>query len=291
MSGRGKEVFLRIQFRILIGMCLVGLLAGAALAQTPATPAPAAAKPAPEKREGIEDMFSLGVFFWMPDHGRPGFRPGPFIPDPTTATFDLTEKPFRANGAMLTFPTGGLNRLEISYWRMNDSGDLRAPNKLNLFGASIANNERLNTRYKITNMRAAWNYLSFPVPVYDAKLRLKSFWEVQYTQIKPTVGFPEAKNNPAPIQPNQAVILPGVGLGIEYVPTRAFRLEARGSGMGFPQRSGYFDLEGTAVLRVSKVELFGGMKAFHFQTSRKKEEIFIQGTMWGPMFGARWVFR
>jgi hypothetical protein len=190
---------------------------------------------------------------------------------------------------MLTIPTGAFHRLELSYWRMNDSGDVHAPAKLSLFGANIQNNERLNTRYKLTNFRAAWNYLSWPVPSYDAKLRLKSFWEVQWTQMKPTLGFPEAKGNPAPIQPNQGVFLPGAGLGIEYIPSTRFRLEARGSGMAWPKRSGYYDLEASAVLRIMKVEIFGGLKAFHFHTSPRKEQVYLQGTMWGPIAGLRWV--
>jgi len=235
-------------------------------------------------------MFSLGVFFWMPNSGQPGFRAGKFVPDPTSGYLDFPSKPYRANGATLTFPTGGFNRLEIGFWRVNDSGDVRAPARLAIFGANIANNELLNTKYKITNIRAAWNYLSFPVPPYDTKLRLKSFWEVQYTNFVPTIYFPQARNSPAPIQPKQSVIYPGVGLGVEYIPTRNFRLEARGSGMTLPGRSGYYDIEGNAVARVKKVEVFGGIKGFHFHTGPKLETR-VTSTLWGPMFGVRWVFR
>lgn len=235
-------------------------------------------------------MFSLGVFFWMPQ-GRPGFRAGPLVPDPLTGRLNLTDNPYRANGAILTFPTGGFNRMEISYWRVNDSGDVRAPNRLAIFGANIANNELLNTKYKLTNLRVAWNYLTYPVPPYDEKLRIKTFWEIQYTQMSPTIYFPEARNSPAPINPKQNVFYPGFGLGLEYVASRAFRLEARGSGMAFPGRSGYYDLEASAVGRIRKVEIYAGVKAFHFHTSPKKEITYTTGTLWGPMAGIRWVFR
>lgn len=264
-------------------------------AQTPA-PAPSPSKPAaPAKpasvkppREGIEDMFSVSLFSWMAK-GTPGFRPGPFVPDPLTSTLDLTKDPRRSNGVMLTIPTGGFNRLEVSYWRMNDAGDVRAPNKLGIFGANIANNERLNTLYKLENYRVAWNYLTYPVPPFDAKLRVKSFWEFQYTVMKPTLGFPEAKNSPAPITPKQSVKYPGFGLGLEYVASKHFRLEGRGSGMAFPGRSGYYDIEANAIVRAKKFEIFGGMKGYHFHTTRKNQVTYTTGTYWGPSFGLRYV--
>ena len=235
-------------------------------------------------------MFSISAFYWRPDYGQPGFRAGKFVADPTSGYLNLTSKPYRANGAMLTFPTGGFNRMEIGFWRVNDSGDLRAPAKLAMFGANIANNEKLNTKYKITNIRVAWNYLSFPVPPFDSKLRLKSFWEVQYTKFLPTIYFPEAKNSPAPIQPKQSVFYPGVGLGVEYVASKHFRMETRGSGMMLPGKSGYYDVEANLTGRIHKVEIFGGVKGFHFHTP-KKQETYVTSTMWGPMVGLRWVFR
>ena len=58
-------------------------------------------------------------------------------------------------GVMLTIPTGKYNKVELGYWRAYDSGDLRAPNKVSVFGANVANNELLNTYY--TLMFAAIN--------------------------------------------------------------------------------------------------------------------------------------
>jgi hypothetical protein len=274
-----------------IGSLFLCSLALAQQSPAPApVPAPAPAANAAPPREGIEDIFSLTAYYWRPTSGQPGFRAGKFVADPTSGFLNFPSKPFRADGAMLTFPTGGFNRLEISFWRVNDSGDVRAPAKLAIFGANIQNNELLNTQYRITNIRAAWNYLSFPVPAYDAKLRLKSFWEVQYTNFVPTIGFPEAKNSPAPIQPKQSVIYPGFGLGLEYVVSRNFRLETRGSGMTLPGKGGYYDIEATAVGRIKKVEIIGGMKGFHFHTGSKLETK-VTSTMWGPMLGVRWIFR
>ena len=274
---------------IALVLCSVAVGQTAPAAQTPA-PAPAPAKAASTKppREGIDDMFSVSLFMWKPS-GQPGFRPGPFVPDPTSSTLNLTKDPSRANGAMVTIPTGGFNRLEIGYWRAYDAGDLRAPNKMSIFGANIANNELLNTYYRLSNIRVAWNYLTYPVPPFNTKLRLKSFWEFQYTKFQPTLNFPEAKNSPAPLTPKQSVRYPGFGLGVEYIPSKHFRLEARGSGMAFKGRSGYYDIEASAVARIKKVEVFGGMKGYHFHTTPHNQNTYTQGTLWGPSFGLRYV--
>jgi hypothetical protein len=60
--------------------------------------------------------------------------------------------------------------------------------------------------------------------------------------------------------------------------------------MTLPGKSGYYDVEANAVGRIRKLEIFGGIKGFHFHTS-SKQETFTTSTMWGPMAGLRWVFR
>jgi hypothetical protein len=235
-------------------------------------------------------MLSVSVFYWLPK-GQPGFRAGNSVPDPSTGYLDLTKDPNRGNGLQITFPTGGFNRLEIGYWRLYDAGDVIAPHKLSIFGANIQKGELLNTQYKLSNLRAAWNYLTYPVPPFDSKLRIKTFWEVQWTRMDPIIGFPQASGSPAPINPKQNVFYPGFGAGVEYVQSRHFRLEARGSGFAWPSHSGYWDVEGSAIGRISHVELFATYKGFHFHTSPTKDETYEKGTFWGPMLGVRWVFR
>jgi hypothetical protein len=254
------------------------------------TPQPAAAPgKAKEPLDGVDDMFSLGVFYWRPG-GTPGFRGGKSVPDPSTSYLNLSDNPYRGNGVILTVPTGHYNRLDVSYWRLYDAGDVRAPQKISIFGANLQQNERMNTTYRLTNLKVAWNYLTFPAPPFDSKLRIKTFWEVQWTQMHPTIYFPDAKNSPAPIDPKQSVFLPGAGIGAEYIWSKHFRLEARGSGMGFPGKSYYWDLEGSAVARMWKVEIFGSMKGFSFRTS-PKNDTYMRGTYWGPSFGVRYAFR
>lgn len=234
-------------------------------------------------------MFSVSVFYFEPS-GQPGFRAGESVPDPQTGYLNLTKNPNRGNGFLLTFPTGGFNRLEVGYWRLYDAGDVVSPHRVNIFGATIPAGGRVSTEYKLSNIRVAWNYLTWPVPPLDSKLRIKTFWEIQWTRMDPTIGFPGTPTTP-PINPRQNVFYPGVGLGAEYVFNRYFRMEARGSGMAWPGRSGYWDVEGSAVFRFfNHVEAYGTWKGFSFHSS-PKNETYIQGTYWGPLLGVRYVFR
>ncbi len=61
--------------------------------------------------------------------------------------------------------------------------------------------------------------------------------------------------------------------------------------MAWPGRSGYWDMEASAIVRVSHVEFFGTYKGFSFHTSPHSDETYTKGTFWGPSFGLRWVFR
>ena len=60
--------------------------------------------------------------------------------------------------------------------------------------------------------------------------------------------------------------------------------------MAFPHRSALADAEGSAVVRVRRLEIFAGGKCLHFKTSPKKHDTYISGTLWGPEGGVRWVF-
>ena len=142
--------------------------------------------------------------------------------------------------------------------------------------------------YSLRHLKLSYNFLTYPNPPQDAKFRVKTLWEFHYLQVKPTV----TETVTAPFQPltaSQSIKLPAVGLGVEYVASRHFRLELRGSGMALPHRSSLADAEGTAVVRVRSLEFFVGGKFLHFRTSAK-QDTYISGTVWGPDAGMRWVF-
>ena len=186
---------------------------------------------------------------------------------------------------MITLPMKGATRLEIGYWSTKGSGQKRATEPLNIYAANVATGELVSSSYTLSNFRVSWNYLTFPVPALDSKFRVKTYWEVQHTRIRPVVSFPESQNPFVTVGAKQSITLPGAGIGFEIVPSRAFRFDARISGMAFPNKPRYVDAEATFIGTIGAVEVFGGAKGFHFRTTLN-DETYQQATIWGPRGGA-----
>ena len=233
-------------------------------------------------------MFSIGLYDWLPSGG-PSLRGGVNLTDPSSGDLKLPQKPSRAYGAMVTIPTKGWSRLEVSFLTMSDSGSAIAARDLFLLGTSIPQNEPLATGYSLRHIKASWNYLTYPNPPQDAKLRIKTLWEVHYVSVKPSVELTSTAPG-VPFTQTQSIILPAVGLGVEYVASRHFRMEIRGSGMALPHRAALGDADATAVVRVRSLEVFAGGKGLYFRTS-PQNDTYTRGLLWGPYGGLRWVFR
>jgi hypothetical protein len=250
-------------------------------------PALAAQRQAPD--DDVDRMFSVALYDWIPFSASTGLHAGSqaFLPPPHELT--LPGKPYRAFGLMVTLPMKGSSRLEFSYTTLNVNGSLLAPTELGLFGGTIAQGEPLATSYSLRHLKLSYNFLTYPNPPQDAKLRFKTLWEFHYLRTYPvvtaTVTAPDQ-----PLAATQSILLPAVGLGLEYVPSKHFRLEVRGSGMTIPHHSALGDTEGSAVIRIRRVEIFAGGKFLHFKTS-PNSDTFMRGTVWGPDAGVRWVFK
>ena len=258
--------------------------------QAPATP-PAAKPPAPvvqpQEPENLERMLSIGAYDWLPSGG-PSMRGGVNPTDNTSHDLVLPKRPRRAYGVVVTFPTKGNTRLEVSYLTLSGSGASTAPRDIGLFGGTIPQDEPLASDYTLRHLKMSWNYLTYPNPPQDAKLRIKTLWEFHYVQFKPTIV--ETVTAPdLPLSGSQRIILPAVGLGLEYVPSHHFRMEVRGSGMTIPKHSAIGDAEASLVVRLGHLEIFAGGKLLYFRTS-PQQEAFARGTLWGPDGGIRWVF-
>ncbi len=263
--------------------------------QPPAPPPPAQQPPVPPKApaaqpqtpDNIERMLSVSFYGWLPSGG-PSLRAGTLAIVPPPHDLTLPQKPSRALGAMVTIPMKGSTRLEVSYMTLKDRGNALAPTDLGLFGGTIAQGEPLAMNYSLSDLKVSWNYLTYPNPPQDAKFRVKTLWEFHYVRVNPSVEATVTAPG-LPLSQGQSIKLPAVGLGMEYVPSRHFRIEARGSGMGIPHHSAIGDGDATVVGRVGKLEVFGGGKAFYFRTS-PKQDTFVRGFLWGPYGGIRWVF-
>lgn len=254
----------------------------------PAQEAPARQAPAPQQEpENLDRMLSVAVYDWVP-YGGSFLRGGAQGFVPPSHDLDLPRNPSRAYGAVVTLPMKGNTRLEVSYLTVNDSGNALAPTDLGLFGGNIAKDEPLFMKYSLRQIKFSWNYLTYPNPPQDSKFRVKTLWEFHYIQLKPSVTLTVTAPD-QPLNESQRILMPAAGLGMEYVPSRHFRIEARGSGMGFPSHPAVGDGDVTVVGRIRKLEIFAGGKALYFRTSPQKET-FIKGFLWGPYGGLRWVF-
>lgn len=233
-------------------------------------------------------MFSVGLFDWITSSANTGLHAGSQAVLPPPHDLTLPGKPYRAYGVMVTVPMKGSSRLEFSYTTLNVNGSIIAPTDLGFFGGTISQGEPLGTSYSLRHLKLGYNFLSYPNPP-DAKLRIKTLWEFHYIQVKPTVVATVTAPD-QPLMDSQSIYLPALGLGLEYVMSKHFRLELRGSGMTIPHHTTLGDTEGSAVVRVRSIEIFAGAKFLHFKTS-PNSDTFIRGTVWGPDGGVRWVFR
>ena len=276
--------------------CLLAQQPPAAQIPAPAQAPPSTPSPAPpvqavptREPENIENMFSIGLIDWVPFSANTGLHAGKqaILPPPHELT--LPGKPYRAYGVMVTFPAKGSSRLEFSYNTLNVNGNLIGPTDLGLFGGTIPKGEPLATKYSVRHLKLSYNFLTYPNPPQDAKFRVKTLWEFHYLRTYPTV-IATASGPDQPLTATQSILLPTVGLGVEYIATKHFRLEMRGSGMAIPHRSALGDAEGSAIVRIRSLEFFAGAKFLHFKSS-PKGDTYIRGTIWGPDAGVRWVFR
>jgi hypothetical protein len=234
-------------------------------------------------------MLSITLYDWVPFSAHTGLHAGSqaILPPPHELT--LPGKPYRAYGVLVTMPMKGSSRLEFSYTTLNVNGSILAPTDLGLFGGTIAQGEPLSTTYSLRHLKLSYNFLTYPNPPQDAKFRVKTLWEVQFVQLYPSVTATVTAPD-QPLTATQRIILPTVGLGLEYVPSKHFRMELRGSGMTVPHHSRLGDAEGSAVVRVGRMEIFAGGKVLYFKTS-PNSDTYTRGTLWGPYGGLRWVFK
>jgi hypothetical protein len=192
---------------------------------------------------------------------------------------------------MIAIPAGKYNRFEVSYFQTNGVGNSTSVQNLELFGQSVPADDYLAMNYRVRNYKVSWNYLTWPSPPENSKFRVKTLWEIQYTSIGASIDAPfETSVEFLPPRGTKYIFFPTFGLGGEYVPSKHFRIEGRGSAFGFPHKAEQWEAELNAVGRIGHWELFAGAKIFHFKTSPNADN-YIEGTLKGPYAGMRFVFK
>ena len=192
-------------------------------------------------------------------------------------------------GGVLSIPTSRENSLQVTYFRKVSQGNSVLTQDSSFFGNVFSSGDVLATHYTLQAFKVSWNYLTYPYPSNGAKFRLKTLYEVQYVTMHSVFDAP-ADANATPTEGRKSIILPTLGIGIEYHPAKHVLLEVKGSGFGIPGHSNIWDTEANLVFRAGHLELVLGGKAFHFKTSPTKDNYFYD-TLYGPYGGLRYIFK
>lgn len=257
--------------------------------QQPAPPKPSAA----ETYETSDGAVSLGLFYWL-NPAAAGIRTGKTATATAPSVFNFPKNDNGAPGVVLSFPAGRYHTVRLSYFRTQAQGNKTIDNDINLFGADYLKGQLVSSSYTLQSAKISVDYTSWPFPVNNSRVRVKTFWEVQYTTMRAATD--------APLEPTQDAdgnfinhsggktawfLYPTFGLGAEYFISRHFRFETKGSGFYFPGRGNTWDADAAFAYRQGQWEINFGGRAFHFKTSPKNEE-FYKGTLPGAFVGMRW---
>ena len=272
---------------------------------TPAEPPPLTSEPAPPKIIPREELYdssdgrtSFRLIYWY-NPTKPKMFTGKGADSNVNSTLNFEGKSKPSPGGELSFPAGKFNTLRVSYFRTQGSGDTIAPapptGKGNvIWGANFSGGDQVTTSFTLQNAKISLDYTSWPFPVNNARFRIKTLWEVQYTTIRSGVEAPFAPTQDPSGNAIQTAgtgstwfVWPTFGLGVEAMLSKHLRFEAKGSGFGFPHRSNLWDTEGFFAYKSGQWELDFGGKAFHFKTSPKRPE-YLEATMPGVYVGIRW---
>ena len=264
----------------------------------PAPAPPAKSAPAEERFETSDGHFSIKLIYWY-NPATPVVKTGAAAAVDTVSLASFPGKNKPTPGAELSFPAGKNNTIRISVFRMQNAGNTTAPNipsyQQNVIWSTAFNSgDYLATSYSIQNAKISLDYLSWPFPLNNARFRVKTLWEVQYTNVKSSVSAPFAPTTDSSGNSistsgsgSRWFIWPSLGMGVEYMISKNFRFEAKGSGFAIPHRPTLWDTEAIFAYRSGAIEIDFGAKAFHFKTSPKRNEYF-QATLPGAYVGIRW---
>jgi hypothetical protein len=257
-------------------------------------PAATPAAPAREAWDTSDGAFSLRLSYW-PVTAHPKMRGGTIAPtDVASPNLDFAGGAKGAPGVEIGLPIGRNHTLRLSYFRTQALGSEFASQDTSIFGTAYTKGDYLVSQYRLQGGKVSLDWTTWPFPVNNAHFRLKTLWEVQTVWMRWRINAPNKPTQDADgnyinteATGTNWFVLPTFGLGAEYMVSRHFRVELRGSGFAIPHRSTLWDSEATAAYKLGKVEIVAGAKAFHFKTTPKREE-YIGATLSGGFVGLRW---
>ena len=191
--------------------------------------------------------------------------------------------------------------LRFTYYTIQASGGGTVDEHVQPWTELYPGGNFVDRNYRLKTFRLSLDYLTWPNPVKTSKFRLKTLWQLQYTHIRTGFDAPHASlyDSTGNLQydasghivtfDTEGTVdswIPMVGAAVQYWPAKRVRLEAGGSGFAMLHRSGTWDADAGAALRIGVYELRVGMKAFHYRTT-PRAEFWVHGTAIGPYIGLR----
>jgi hypothetical protein len=259
----------------------------------------------PDVRLPGEYGFYIGVDGWTPKE-MPIFNKGRNSGLTTSSYVVMQGKPKLAGGAEFGIAVGLHNMLRLNVLDTRAAGDYITQVPLTVTGGqSYVAGTLVSTDYSVQNLKLSFDYLTWPYPVESRKFRFKTLYQVQYTAVKSGFDAPllpktdsagnliiDANGNPISYASTETkwFILPTLGASATEYITRNIRFEASADGFAIPHHSTLYEGESTLNVRISRFELRGGAKVFHFKTSTS-QDFYLRGTLASVFFGLRWYSR
>ena len=256
----------------------------------------------PDVRRPGESGFWVGVIGWIPKEQpyQNGGNKNQVFGNSLFLT--LQGKPKFAETVEVGAAVGLHNTLKLTYTDFRASGDFTTPIIVSAWGQTYSGGTYLSTNYHVQSAKLSYEYLTWPYPVGSKKFRLKTLWQVQFTNVSTVFDAPDnyydsngnlildSNGNPINLAGagNKHIISPEFGLGFSYYPSRHVRIEASGSGFGFPHR--YYVWDGNFAVSyraLNHFEIRGGAVGMGFKTSTNSDT-YIKGNYLSAFLGVRW---
>jgi len=256
----------------------------------------------PDVRRPGESGFWIDIEGWIPKE-QPFVNGGNKSTVAGSSTFiTLQGKPKAAERLEVGAAVGLHNTLKLNYTDMRASGDFTTPVDVTAWAQTYTAGTYVSTNYHLQNFNLSYEYLTWPYPVGSRKIRLKTLWQVQFTNISSEFDSPldyydsngnlilDSSGNPINLSAGRSkhIISPLFGLGISYYPSRHFRFEASGAGFGLPHRWETWNADASINMRVtSHFEIRAGARGYGFKTSTNAD-YYLKGNYLSAFVGVRW---
>jgi hypothetical protein len=256
---------------------------------------------APDIRMPGETGWFVGLTGWFPTQ-EPDFNAGR-ASNPVTypSNIRLLGTPKLAGGFEFGMAVGAHNTLRVSAFEASASGDFTPSVEISLPSQEYTAGTLVSTSYRVRNLKLSYEYLTWPYPVESRRFRLKTLWQVQFTDVnsafdaplKPLVdssGNPILDSSGNPVDYSGRVdhwfVSPTFGLGATEYVSKHLRLELNASGFAIPRHTDIWDADASANFRIGHFELRVGAKAFHWKTSTNSD-FYTRNTMAAAFAGIR----